>query len=526
LADYYRVSAGARAARSILALTLASAGVFAAFAESDLSIGPEDVRIEARSDGGYDLYVRRKPDIASILLTESTKDPAMRADNFAYRSPDYNAVNGDEKRLLNGKALPPANKLYSLLSSTPRPDERFGSAFRVLIPPVLVYGYSWSRSGTVAVGKGTFINIRAFSKPYADYSGAFKDNPYQIRIAARIIPPPQPPAEAPPPAPKPQKESPPPPADDKTSSKLDALIADASGKSLDLVVCLDTTESMTPYIDDLKKNLGPILRERVSSFASFRIGIVLFRDYWPDDYITMKYPFTSDLASFEKTLKGVRVAGGRDIPEAEFEALYAAATEFDWKADRRQIILVTDAPPHPDQRGKIGFADVIAAAGERRIEADAIVEPTSIAPPNPGHPEFENIAKKLALRAANSGAFRLLACAEAAHATPLAAHIEKELGQEIESRGGGIELALPVLAAELGRGDASLLEKARAAGESCVLVASEQRLGSLGETVTRLLDAKNGTELARDVAWKVLAGDATGDAAAAAAIFVNGLRTR
>jgi hypothetical protein len=482
----------------------------------DLSIGPQDVRIEARADGGYDLYVRKKPGIASILLTESTKDPAMKADNFAYRAPDYNAVNGDEKRLLNGKALPPANKLYSLISSTPKPDERFGSAFRVLIPPVLVYGYSWSRSGAVAVGKDTFINIRSFARPYADYSGAFQDNPYQIKVAARPLPPPlpSPPQPEPVPAPiqKPQKESPPPPADDRTSSKLDALIEAAPNESLDLVVCLDTTESMKPYIDDLKANLGSILRKRVSGFASFRIGIVLFKDYWPDDYITRKYPFTSDIAAFEKTLKGVWVEGGKDIPEAEHEALDSAAVEFDWKADRRQVILVTDAPPHPEARGKILFGDVVAAFAERRIEADAIIEPTVINPPNPMPKPFDKVGKRLDLLAASGSKLKILALGTAAGTA---------LPEELLPPGA--ELLAPPRAIEAAAKDAALLKaatgEAKAAGASHLILASEGGCGALSETIIRLIDAASGKELERDVLWRVRQGGAE-------ALFIDGIRAK
>jgi hypothetical protein len=508
------------------------AGAGLAVAESDLGIAPEDVRIAAREDGGYDLYVRTKPDIASILLTETTKDPAMKADNFAYRAVDYNSVNGDEKRLLNGKVLPPQNKLYSLISSTPLPDAGFGQSFRILIPPVLVYGYAWSRSGTVAVGKGTFINIRAFAKPYADYGGAFKDNPYQIRIATKPNPPASPPAppqkpQQPAPAPKPKTppEAKPQPVDDRTSSKLDALIEEG-GQSLDLVVCLDTTESMVPYIDDLKKNLPQLLRKRVSLFKEFRIGIVLFRDYWPDDYITLKYPFTSDIDQFEKTLKGAKVAGGRDIPEAEFEALYSAATEFEWKAERRQVILVSDAPPHPDQRGKISFADVIAASEAQKIEADDIIEPTSITPPNPPHLAFENETKRLAIRAAKSGPAKVLACVQAprAKAADLAAlrdESEKELKAEMASQGPGVELAGPVFAAD-GADDARLLEQAREAGAAFLIVAKEERLGALSETIARLIEVQTGKEIGRDVVWtarRVSGGQKP-------AIFANGLRSQ
>jgi hypothetical protein len=419
-------------------------GAAPALAAPALAIAPEELRIEARVDGGYDLYVRAKNGLSSILLTESTKDPAMKADNFAYRAAERNEINGGETRLLDGKPLPASSKLYSLISSTPLPDASFGKAFRILIPPVLVYGYAWSRSGTVAVGQGTYINIRAFAKPYADYTGAFVDNPYRIAIAAKE-PEPSPASEPVKAQPQlPPKEAPPPPPDDRTSSKLGELIDDGAGKSLDLVVCLDTTESMGPYIDDLKKNLGPILRARVSSYSSFRIGVVLFKDYWPDDYITRKYPFTSDVAVFERTLRGVSVAGGKDVPEAEFEALYAAATEFDWSADRRQVILVTDAPPHPAPRGKIAFVDAIREFGSRSLEADAIIEPRSINPPKPMPSSAENRDKRLA----------------------------------------------------------------RPGAEAARVVESSLSLGALSETVYSLVDEATGKELARDVIWRALSSGA------------------
>jgi hypothetical protein len=449
----------------------------AASAGSELSIAPEDLRIVARDDGGYDLYLRKKSGIASVLLTESTKDPAMKADNFAYRAAEYNEVNGSEKRLLNGKPIPASSRIYSLISSTPRSDEAFGQSFRILIPPVLYYGYPWSRSGAVAVGKGTFINLRAFAKPYADYAGAFLDNPYEIAIAAKPNPPPPPP--------EPQKKAPPPPSDDRTSSKIGALIDEEGGKSLDLVVCLDTTESMVPYIDDIKKNLGPILRERAARYASFRIGIVLFKDYWPDDYITLKYPFTSDIASFERTVKGVSVMGGRDIPEAEFEALYAAATEFDWKADVRQVVLVTDAAPHMLSLGKIVFADVARELGDRRIEADAIIEPTKIAPSNPAHEELENSTKRIALLEINDPNFKLY---------------DEGRPQSFAS-------------------DAAAAKAALDAGATHILVAEARAVGALTETVSRLLEARSGKTLERDVSWKAVSSGVE-------TLFVNGARVR
>ncbi len=378
---------------------LLAASLLSAAPSSDLVVGPGDVRIVANDAGGYDLYVRKKPGIASVLLTETTKDPAMKADNFAYRASSWNAINGDEKRLLNGKFLDSKNDLYSIISSTPISDAQFGSAFHLLIPPVLLYGYKWSRSGSVAVGNGTFINIRSFQKPYADYTGSFADNPYRISISTRprqveapppapppitppppppppVTPPAPPPVIAPPPAPAPEPAPPPPPPEGPPSSQIDGALENLKGESLDLVLCIDTTSSMQPYMDDLKKNLIKLVRSRVAGFKEFRMGIVLFKDYFPEDYITRKIPFTSDLARVDASIQSLLARGGGDIPEAVHEGLLEAATQFDWKADVRLVFLVTDAPPHPIPRGNVNWIDAAKALAAQHIELDPIIVPT------------------------------------------------------------------------------------------------------------------------------------------------------
>lgn len=519
----------------ILAAALLCAGLPDILGAQGLAIGPLDVRIEARDDGGYNLYVREKPEIASVLLTESTKDPAMKADNFAYRATEYNEVNGNEKRMLNGRALPSAGKLYSLISSTPLPDAAFGRAFRILIPPVLAYGYSWSRSGAVAVGKGTFINIRSFAKPYADYAGAFQDNPYQIEVSTKPLPPLATEAKPVSATPEPQQSAPPPPADDRTSAKIVAAIQADPGMSLDLVVCLDTTASMVPYIDDIKKNLGPMIRSRVAGFKSCRIGLMLYKDYWPDEYITRKYPFTSDVDAFERNLKSISVYGGGDIPEAVYEALLAAATEFEWQADRRQIILVGDAPPHPEPRGKIGFADVAREARSRRIELDAIVEPTSVPPPDPGHTEFENEARRIALLAASGVSVRLLALADGPFSQNAAAEarlINERLIGALPPDPRISSLGARTLAADSAGSDADALKTAAESGASYLILARTLASGAgdggdsaaMAETVSRLIEAATGKELERDVVWRALS--LSSSALRTETEFVNGIRVK
>ncbi len=114
-----------------------------------LVLSPGDLRIEQLSDGGYHLYVRAKAGMASVLLTESTSDPAGKVDNFAYRALEKNAVNGGEVRLLEGKKIAGSGGQHFLIDSSPEPDASMGRAFHIFIPWVVAWGYPWSRSGNM-----------------------------------------------------------------------------------------------------------------------------------------------------------------------------------------------------------------------------------------------------------------------------------------------------------------------------------------------------------------------------------------
>jgi hypothetical protein len=347
----------------------------------DLFIAPNDVRIEQRVDGGYHLFIRKKPDVASVLLTESTRDPALKADNYAYRSPEWNPINGDEIRYLDGKPIPKESKLWSLIDSSPEPDREFGQAFHIYIPYILHYGYSWTRHGEIYVVDGTYLNIRAFEKPYGDYQGIFKDNPFVLRVVQK-------PLEGPPEgnfmkdtiasfteiAAAGKGELVYSTGVDDIVPKIKKILETVQGKSVDLVVALDTTDSMRNDIDAVRTMLIPMLQEIITKYSSFRIGMVLYKDYF-EEYLNKVIPFTNDFTSFQRTLNAIRVGGGRDIPEAVYEALYMACTKFPWMAEEKLIILIGDAPPHPRPRGNITREMVEKAAAEGGLKMNVMILP-------------------------------------------------------------------------------------------------------------------------------------------------------
>ena len=356
------------------------AGLPCVLPAQDLSVGTDDLLIEEGTEGGYDLWIRRKEGMESVLLTESTEREDHKAATYALRSPSYHPANGDEKRMLDGKFLT-TEGFYSLIDSTPEEHPVLGEAFRIFLPYVVVYGNPWGRSGELSVMDGTYLSVRTFGKPYGDYSGGFRDNPFVVRAR--------------------QQESTGPESarhmdqtveayreiaertrgKARTSSgeadvldRIDDILAELDTDSLDLVVALDTTESMRNDLPFLQANLMDIARKRTEGFRSFRVGIVYYRDYM-EEYLVRSVPFRTDLSAVQSALDSIRVLGGRDIPEAVYEALHAAVSGYPWMAEKRLVILIGDAPPHPRPRGSITREQVYREAEELGVEIQTIILP-------------------------------------------------------------------------------------------------------------------------------------------------------
>ena len=367
--------------RSILLLISFLMTLLTLYGSDDLKIVPGDAYIELDSAGGFNLWIKKKAGLGSIMLTESSKDPDGKEDSFTLRSFDYNIINGDEKRLLNGEFLDQKKEYYFLIDSTTEFSPIFKEeAFRIYVPPTVTYGYPWSREGQLAIGRGSWLNIRAFSLPYEDYNGNYLDNPFILSM--KELPP------LPPKAIEVEEEE---GVFEKMASategefniaedgddavdKIAALLDKTAGPDIDLVLVIDTTVSMKDDVSFIRNKLVPIVKTKIATFEEFRIGIVLYRDY-KEEYLTKIYEFESDLDVVQSRLNRIRVAGGRDLPEAVYEALYDAVNNFDWNASSRLIIQVGDALPHEIPKGKITKQMVFSEARDNNISIFPILLP-------------------------------------------------------------------------------------------------------------------------------------------------------
>lgn len=388
--------------------------------QQQLRITAGNVRlVRDEKNGGYHLYVKKLPNVNSILLTETTKDPEGKSDSYAYRAQEYNSINGDEIRYLDGKKLESEGAKYSLVDSTPENTSFFGPAFHIYIPETIVYGYEWSRNGQITIGKGTFINIRSFEKPYADYTGDYMDSPFMfdLKVTKRVVKKPAPkPAPKVQPKPDPEPINEPEPVDEPETVLTDdynpvasekfkefsddiiyskgpetiiedirGLLADIEDKdNLDLVFAIDATGSMKNDLDKLKTDMYPLLTELFGNTPGARVGLLFYRDYGDTfkymDLPVKVFPFTSNFTSFSKNLNSIRIYGkeGGDIPEAVYEAMYASCEFYSWRnTAQKKIILIGDAEPHPTPRGIGRYSKdyVMGIAESRKIKIHSILLP-------------------------------------------------------------------------------------------------------------------------------------------------------
>ena len=153
--------------------------------------------------------------------------------------------------------------------------------------------------------------------------------------------------------------------------------------NVDLVLCMDATNSMRPLLDMVKDNalnLYDDLMRKANSMEprmpidSFRIRLIAFRDYRDNgeeamcatDFMTMP----GQKQEFKTVVDGISPKGGGDIPEDALEAL-AFAIRSEWKkADRmsknRQIIVLwTDSPPHT-----LGYCRTLEKGGRNKDYPD------------------------------------------------------------------------------------------------------------------------------------------------------------
>lgn len=150
------------------------------------------------------------------------------------------------------------------------------------------------------------------------------------------------------------------------------MAGNSTTRSVDIVLCIDGTGSMSGVINNVKKNALRFNDELIShladvgdTVAAVRVKVIVFRDYGCDTDAMEESPFFevsgSDSELFSEWMNHVSARGGGDIPENGLEALYfAMKSDFvTGPKDRQVIVLFTDADALPlgERKGAAGYPE-------------------------------------------------------------------------------------------------------------------------------------------------------------------------
>lgn len=141
-------------------------------------------------------------------------------------------------------------------------------------------------------------------------------------------------------------------------------------RGIDLVIVLDTTESMHPYLKSIKRDIRGMVSEVFDNHKYSRIGFLLYRDV-KDTYLTKRIDFSDNINFINREVKYFYASGGGDKAEPMYEALQEALEKFEYINEKRLIIVITDAPAKV-----IGRADLdlnLSTAREKNITVEFIL---------------------------------------------------------------------------------------------------------------------------------------------------------
>lgn len=137
--------------------------------------------------------------------------------------------------------------------------------------------------------------------------------------------------------------------------------------AVDIVFCIDTTMSMDPILDTVKRNalnfyqdFQRVMNAKKKHVLQLRVRIVAFRDYYYDKekamMVTNFFELPAQAEDFETCVKSIEADGGGDDPEDGLEALaYAMKSDWNMNAQKKRHVIVvwSDEGTHDLGFGKV-----------------------------------------------------------------------------------------------------------------------------------------------------------------------------
>lgn len=140
-----------------------------------------------------------------------------------------------------------------------------------------------------------------------------------------------------------------------------------NGNPVDLIMVIDTTGSMKPYLRAIKSEIKTISKNIIAKNENSRIGFMLYRDT-KDKYLTKKIEFNNNIEEIERESKYFYADGGDDKAEPMYEAIQQALEKFEFQNENRVIVVITDAKPKVIGRANLELNTITAKRKNVNVE--------------------------------------------------------------------------------------------------------------------------------------------------------------
>jgi hypothetical protein len=124
----------------------------------------------------------------------------------------------------------------------------------------------------------------------------------------------------------------------------------ACGLILQIAFCIDSTGTMTPFIEDVKKAVLDVIEQSDGlKLYSKEFAIVAYKDHdYSDVFIYNDFSNAYEISNF--IIQKIKPEYGKDYPEAVLTGLNACVDKLSWKKNSYKIVFhLADAPPHGEQ---------------------------------------------------------------------------------------------------------------------------------------------------------------------------------
>lgn len=155
--------------------------------------------------------------------------------------------------------------------------------------------------------------------------------------------------------------------DNDLKDNIHKIIKKYNENAIDLIMVIDTTESMKPYLRAIKNEINIIAENIISKNDKSRIGFLLYRDV-KDKYLTKKIEFNNNINEIVRESRYFYADGGGDRAEPMYEAIQQALEKFEFQNENRIIMVITDAKAKVIGRANMELNTITAKRKNVNIE--------------------------------------------------------------------------------------------------------------------------------------------------------------